>query len=112
MRRVSQTLPARKLMVTVFWNAQGILLIEFMTRGITINSKVCRKLKRRKRDIQNKLRDLLSSGVKLLHDNAHSQTAGRTREVLRKFKWDVFQPLPYFPDLSLSDYYLFTAAKA
>ncbi|GBO12354.1 hypothetical protein AVEN_3496-1 [Araneus ventricosus] len=44
---VRQTLSARKLMVIVFWDAQGILLIEFMTRGTTINSEVyCRTLKK------------------------------------------------------------------
>ncbi|GBM57206.1 Histone-lysine N-methyltransferase SETMAR [Araneus ventricosus] len=40
LRKARQTLSARKLMVTVFWDAQRILLIEFMTRGTTINSEV------------------------------------------------------------------------
>ncbi|GFY18823.1 mariner Mos1 transposase [Trichonephila clavipes] len=112
LRKARQTLSVRKLMVTVFWDVQGILLIEFMTRGTTINSEVyCRTLKKLKRAIQNKLRGLLSSGVVLLHDNARPHTAVRTREVLRKFKWDVFQHLPYSPDLASSDYHLFTAMK-
>ncbi|GBO45772.1 hypothetical protein AVEN_28188-1 [Araneus ventricosus] len=69
-------------MVTVFWDAQGILLIEFMTRGTTINSEVyCRMLKKLKRAIQNERRGLLSSGVVLLHDNARPHTAVRTGEV-------------------------------
>ncbi|GBN98779.1 hypothetical protein AVEN_152534-1 [Araneus ventricosus] len=55
LKKARQTLSARKLMVTVFWDAQGILLIEFMTRGTTINSEVyCRTLKKLKRAIQNK----------------------------------------------------------
>ncbi|GBM15323.1 hypothetical protein AVEN_210950-1 [Araneus ventricosus] len=59
-------------------DAQGILLIEFMTRGTTINSEVyCRMLKKLKRAIQNKRRGLLSSGVVLLHDNARPHTAVR-----------------------------------
>ncbi|GBN74722.1 hypothetical protein AVEN_6709-1 [Araneus ventricosus] len=82
LRKARQTLSARKLMVTVFWDAQGILLIEFMTRGTTINSEVyCRMLKKLKRAIQNKRRGLLSSGVVLLHDNARPHTAVRTGEV-------------------------------
>ncbi|GBN87365.1 Histone-lysine N-methyltransferase SETMAR [Araneus ventricosus] len=105
-------LSAGKLMVTVFWDAQGILLIEFMTRGTTINSEVyCRTLKKLKRAIQNKRRGLLSYGVVLLHDNARPNTAVKTREVLRKFKWDVFQHPPYSPDLAPSDFHLFTAMK-
>ncbi|GFY03306.1 histone-lysine N-methyltransferase SETMAR [Trichonephila clavipes] len=86
LRKACQTLSARKLMVTVSWDVQGILLIEFMMRGTTINSEVyCCTLKK------------LSSGVVLLHDNACPHTA--VREVLRKFKWDVFQHPPYSPDL-------------
>ncbi|GBM43234.1 Zinc finger protein 45 [Araneus ventricosus] len=79
-------------MVTVFWDAQGILLIEFMTRGTTINSEVyCRTLKKLKRAIQNKRRGLLSSGVVLLRDNACPHTAVRTGESnlkLEAFKYD------------------------
>ncbi|GBO16096.1 hypothetical protein AVEN_260423-1 [Araneus ventricosus] len=83
-----------------------------MTRGTTINSEVyCRTLKKLKKDIQNKRRGLLSSGVMLLHDNARPHIAVRSGEVLRKFKWDVFQHPPYSPDLAPSDFYLFTAMK-
>ncbi|GFU24441.1 histone-lysine N-methyltransferase SETMAR [Trichonephila clavipes] len=83
-----------------------------MTRGTTINSEVyCRTLKKLKGALQNKRHGLLSSGVVLLHDNALPHTAVRTREVLRKFKWDVFQHPPYSPDLAPSDYHLFTAMK-
>ncbi|GBM24878.1 hypothetical protein AVEN_221690-1 [Araneus ventricosus] len=82
LRKARQTLSARKLMVTVFWDAQEILLIEFMTRRTTINSEVyCRTLKKLKRAIQNKRRGLLSSGVVLLHDNSRPHTAVRTGEV-------------------------------
>ncbi|GFU72919.1 histone-lysine N-methyltransferase SETMAR [Trichonephila clavipes] len=110
--KARQTLSKRKLMDTVFWDVQGILLIEFMTRGTAINSEVySRTFKKLKRTIQNKRRGLLSSGVVLLHDNARPHTAVRTREVLRKFKWDVFQHPPYSPDLTQSDYLLFTAMK-
>ncbi|GBL54733.1 hypothetical protein AVEN_182212-1 [Araneus ventricosus] len=82
LRKASQTLSERKLMVTIFWDAQGILLIEFMTCRTTINSEVyCCTLKKLKRAIQNKRRGLLSSGVVLLHDNARPHTAVRTGEV-------------------------------
>ncbi|GFX48094.1 mariner Mos1 transposase [Trichonephila clavipes] len=112
LRKTCQTLSARKLMVTFFGDVQGILLIEFMTRGTTINSEIyCRMLKKLKRAIQNKRRGLLSSGVVLLHDNSHPHTAVKTREVLLRFKWDVFQHPPYSPDLAPSDYHLFTAMK-
>ncbi|GBN56033.1 Histone-lysine N-methyltransferase SETMAR [Araneus ventricosus] len=95
LRKARQTLSARKLMVTVFWDAQGILLIEFMTRGTTINSEVyCRTLKKLKRAIQNKRRGLLSSGVVLLHDSARPHTAVRTGEVCSNSNGMCFNILP------------------
>jgi hypothetical protein len=51
---------------------------------------------------------LLISGVVLLHDNARSHTAVRTRALLEHFNWDLFDHCPYSPDLDLSDYHLFT----
>ncbi|GFX17290.1 uncharacterized protein TNCV_3552971 [Trichonephila clavipes] len=71
-------------MLTVFWDVQGILLIEFMTRETTINSEVySRTLKKLKRAIQKKRRDLLSSGVVFLHDNARPlQCSKRLQHVL------------------------------
>ncbi|GBM79213.1 Histone-lysine N-methyltransferase SETMAR [Araneus ventricosus] len=105
LRKARQTLSARKLMVTVFWDAQGILLIEFMTRGTTINSEVyCRMLKKLKRAIQNKRRGLLSSGVVLLHDNARPRTAVRTGEVCSNSNGMCFNILP-------SDFHVFTEMK-
>ncbi|GFV98299.1 histone-lysine N-methyltransferase SETMAR [Trichonephila clavipes] len=70
LRKGRKTLSAKKLIVTVFWDAQEILLIEFMTREKTVNSEVfCRKLKQLKRAIQNKRRGLPSSNVELKQDN-------------------------------------------
>ncbi|GBN10452.1 Histone-lysine N-methyltransferase SETMAR [Araneus ventricosus] len=95
LRKARQTLSSRKLMVTVFRDTQGILLIEFMTRGTAINSEVyCRMLKKQKRAIQNKRRGLLSSGVVLLHDNARPHTAVRTGEVCSNSNGMCFNILP------------------
>ncbi|GFV37328.1 histone-lysine N-methyltransferase SETMAR [Trichonephila clavipes] len=44
LRKASQTLSARKQMVTVIWDVRGILLIEFMTRRTKIpKSTVARR---------------------------------------------------------------------
>ncbi|GBM94358.1 hypothetical protein AVEN_166711-1 [Araneus ventricosus] len=41
---------------------------------------------------------MLSGGVILLHDNTH--TARKTKELLQKFKWEVWIHPPYSLDLS------------
>ncbi|GBM52926.1 Histone-lysine N-methyltransferase SETMAR [Araneus ventricosus] len=95
LRKACQTLSARKLMVTFFWDARGILLIEFMTRGTTINSEVyCRTLKKLKRAIQNKCRGLLSSGVVLLYDNACPHTAVKKERFCANSNGMCFNILP------------------
>jgi hypothetical protein len=39
-RKFKQMLSARKIMCTVFWDRHGVLLIDFMTQGTTINTDV------------------------------------------------------------------------
>jgi hypothetical protein len=73
-------------MVTSFWERKGVLTVEFMQQGVTITSEVyCETLKKLHRAIQNKRRGMLTSGVVLLHDNAHQNTAPHTRALLEHF---------------------------
>ena len=55
-------------MYTVFWDRQGVLLLEFLPQCTTINSAVyCEMLK--KNSIQNKRRGMLSATILLHNDN-------------------------------------------
>ena len=59
------------MMATVFWDQRGVLLVEFLERGVTINADAYFKtLKKVKRDIQNKRHGILSSGIVFLYYNA------------------------------------------
>ena len=56
-----QTISTRKIMCTVFWDRQDVLLVEFLPLGTTINSAVyCETLKKLRHAIQNKRRGLLT----------------------------------------------------
>lgn len=110
--KARQDFSKRKLMASVFWDSKGVLLVEFMERGATINADAyIETLKNLRRAIQNKRRGLLSSGVVLLHDNARPHAAQKTKDLLDTFKWDVFAHPPYSPDLAPSDYHLFMHMK-
>ena len=99
-------------MASVFWDRKGILLIEFMAPGTTINAAAyCQTLKRLRRAIQNKRRGMLTSGVLLLHDNARPHTANVTKALLEGLKWEVLGHPPYSPDLAPSDFHLFLYLK-
>lgn len=92
----------------MFWDRQGVLLIDFLERGATINSKwYCQTLRNLRRAVRNKRRGKLTFKILFLHDNARHHTANRTQELLNSFKWEVFPHPPYSPDLAPSDFHLF-----
>jgi len=49
--------------------------------------------------------------VILLHDNARPHTAARTNAIIKLSNWEIFDHLPYSPDLAPSDYHLFSKMK-
>jgi histone-lysine N-methyltransferase SETMAR len=97
-------LSARKLVVaTAFWDRKGVLMVEFMQQGTTIMSEVYCMLKKKHRAIQNKRHGMLTSGVVLLHENAHPYKATCTQALLEHFNWKLSDHPPYSSDLTLSD---------
>ena len=104
-RKFKQTASARKLMASVFWDRQGVLLVDFMSRNTTINADAYRAtLRHLRKAIQNRRRGKLSRGIVLMHDNACPHTARQTQTLLHEaFHWDTFDHPPYNPDLAPSE---------
>ncbi|GBO14369.1 hypothetical protein AVEN_18349-1 [Araneus ventricosus] len=50
----------------------------------------------------------LTSGVVLIHDNAHLHRAVVAQQLLEQFKWNVSDLPAYSPDLATSDFHLFS----
>jgi hypothetical protein len=50
---------------------------------------------------------MLTSGIVLLHDKTRPNTAARTQALLQHFNCELFDHLPYSPDLAPSEYHLF-----
>ncbi|KAJ4450185.1 hypothetical protein ANN_01592 [Periplaneta americana] len=110
--KFKQTLSVRKVMCTVFWDRKGILLIDFLPRGETVNAdRYCETLRKLRHAIQNKRLGMLIAGVVLLHDNARPHTARRTAAVLTEFGWELFDHPPYSSDLAPSDFHVFLHLK-
>lgn len=103
---------AGKIMATVFWDAQGLILVDFLPKGETINSEAyietLQKLRARIRRVRPNLE---MNKVLLQHDNARPHTSIRTREAITSFGWTTLPHPPYSPDLAPSDYHLFGAMK-
>jgi hypothetical protein len=51
---------------------------------------------------------MLTFGLVLFHDNAFPHTAVRTRTLLKRLNWELFDHSPYSPNLAPSDHHLFT----
>ena len=94
-RKFKQTASAQKLMASVFWDRQGVLLVDFMPHNTTINADAhCATLLLCKA-IQNRCRGKLSRGIVLIHDNARPHTARQTQTLLHDaFRWDTFDHPP------------------
>ena len=84
-RKFKQTESAQKLMATVFWDRQGVFLLDFMPRNTIINADAyCPTLRRLHKAIQNCRRGKLSHGIVLIHDNARPHTARQTQTLLHE----------------------------
>ena len=98
---------AKKIMITVFWDSKGLILLEFHDSTIDADSYV-ETLKKLKKEIRKKR---LGKNVILQQDNARPHTAKKTKKTIEKFKWELLEHPPYSPDLAPSDYYLFSPLK-
>jgi len=103
---------AGKIMATVFWDSEGVILVDIMAKGTTINSdayvQTLKKLYARLRRVRpnRQMKDVL-----LQHDNARPHTSLRTMETIATFGWTVLPHPPYSPDLAPSDFHLFGSLK-
>ena len=84
-------------MITVFWDIDGVILVEVMARGETINSDVYIRAPQNLEQRYRRVRPNRNPGDMLIqHDNACPHTRLRTQETTAKFGWTVLpHPPPY-----------------
>lgn len=99
----------KKVMVSVWWSAAGIIHFSFLKPGETITGeKYCLELDEMHKKLSLKQPSLVNrKGPILLHDNARPHVSRITLQKLNALKYEVLPHPPYSPDLSPSDYYLF-----
>lgn len=69
-------------MCTVFWDRQGILVVEFVSRGEIINAlRYCQTLRKLCRAIQNYRHGMLSEGIV----NARPYSTGVNQNLIEEF---------------------------
>uniref|UniRef100_A0A5S6Q5K0 HTH_48 domain-containing protein n=1 Tax=Trichuris muris TaxID=70415 RepID=A0A5S6Q5K0_TRIMR len=101
-----------KFLATIFWDADGILLIDYMQHGAIITSKYYANWLHQLRDaIKEKRRGKLSREVLLLHDNAPAHRSKVSLAAIQECGFGQIDHPPYNPHLDPSDYFLFGSLK-
>lgn len=103
------SLHPKKVMVTVWWSASGIIHYSFLERGETINAeKYCAQLDEMHEKLRVQRPRLVNrDGVILLHDNARPHVSRMTVQKLNELRYETLPHPPYSPDLSPTDYHFF-----
>jgi hypothetical protein len=97
---------AGKVMLTVFWNSEGVVLTDFLEKGATVNSeRYVKTLKSLKKRITRKGAE--TGDVLLQQDKARPHTS----DAIAHLGFTVLPHSAYSPDLTLSDFHLFPKMK-
>jgi len=103
---------AGKVLASIFWDKDGILPIDNLPKGQTINAAYYTSPLMRLKDIlKEKGRGKVTKGVLFLHDNASAHRALATHKKLAYLGFQCLDHSPYSSDLAPSDYHLFHRLK-
>ena len=101
---------AGKVLMSIFWDARGVLLTKFINKGETINADYHAQLLVELREaIKQKRRGMISRGILLLQDNAPAHTAHTAHtstSAAEACGIELLPHPPYSPDLAPSDLYM------
>ena len=102
-----------KVMLIVFFDVYGIVHLEFLPQGQTINQNVYKDILRRlMHSVRGKRRELWETKSWLLHhDNAPAHNVLSMRQFLAENNIAVLEQPSYSPDLAPCDFFLFPKLK-
>ena len=102
---------AGEVLALIFCDQDGILLIDYLPKGQTINVEYYSSLLVQLKDnLKAKCRRKVTKAVLFLHDNASAHRVA-TYKKLAYLGFQCLDHPPYSPDLALSDYHLFPGLK-
>ena len=111
-KKIRVQIPAGKVLASMFWDQDGILLIDYLPKGQTINAEYySSQLVQLKDTLKKKSRGKVTKGVLFLHDSASAHRALVTQKKLAYLGLQCLDHPPYSPDLAPLDYSLFPELK-
>jgi len=103
---------AGKVLASIFWDHDGILLIDYLPKGQTIKEESYSSLLVQLKDILKEKRSgKFTSGVLILHGNAPAHRALATQKKLAYLGIQCLDQPPHSPDLAPSDCHVFPGLK-
>jgi len=103
---------AGKFLASIFWDQDGILCIDYLPKGQTINTEYYSSLLVQLKDIlKGKRHGKFTKGVLFLQHNAPAHRALAIQKKLAYLGFQFLDCPPYSPDLVPSDYHLFPGLK-
>ncbi|GFO34991.1 histone-lysine N-methyltransferase SETMAR [Plakobranchus ocellatus] len=95
----------RKVLFTVLWDMEGVVHMEFLEQGQTVNSEryisTLRALKLRRGRVRCDKDSILQ------HDNARPHTSRQIQDALRQLELTTLPQRAYSPDLAPSENYFY-----
>ena len=106
------TRSTKKVMSTIFWDSKGVIHIDYLPHGTTMNGKYyANLLKQVRQSIKEKRRGKIRRGIMLHQDNAPVHTSRVAMDAVRECGYELLPHPPYSPDLAPSDFHLFPRLK-
>ncbi len=112
-RKALRVCQARKTMMEVFFDDQGVVHLEFLPPQMTVTAKVYTGILSRLREAVRRKRPVIwkDNSYRLLHDNAPAHTAVPTFAAMVETSMKVVEHPPYSPDLAPADFWFFPFLK-
>lgn len=103
---------AGKVMASIFWDSNGIILIDFLEKGRTITGAYyAALLDQLKEEVERKRPHMKKKKILFHDDNAPAHTSLIAQAKKHELGFEILPHPPYSPDLAPSDYYLFPNFK-
>ena len=95
-----------KIMASVFWDYQGVILIECLQKGHTVTGQHYSGQLKRLREAIKKRPGKLTRGILFHQDNAPAHTSMVAMGTIQDCGFELVPHPPYLPDLAPSDFHL------
>ena len=106
-KKAKAILSAGKVMASVFCDARGVIMVDYLSKDQTINSTYfCTLLRRLGEEIKKKRSGLLRQKVLFHQDNARVHTSVESMAQIRDCGFELLPHPAYSPDLAPSDFHL------